>query len=204
MTTSTFLSADPRSLWWGAGSTRRCATNGRTFIESLQGALHVTVDGKWGESTSTAVIAQMQLSGMPSEIINAAATEARRRTVGQFLVLGGIYVVMSQVQNDPVPLGSIGLDSGMVLPRWNIAPPGVGGVGIECFAVETHPIPQVDEQVPPPDATPEQPPIDVYGNVTPNPPRAPSTQRGSFPVGLAIFVAVGVGVTSLLFKKKRK
>jgi len=211
---SSFRLADPASATWSIGTDRACATNGRTFVQSLQNALGVTVDGQWGANTSSAVVAQMRAAGMPSAIVNAAQNEAVNHRVGNFLLIGAVYIVMRDVQSDPVQLGQIVLPSDVVAPLWNVAAPGDGNAGISCVQqVPLTPDATTPVETPSVDAgatggtgptTIVGPTIDITGSVPPpRTPAAPPRVTSGVSAGLVLFVVGAVVVTSLMFTKKK-
>lgn len=190
---SSFRTAGNGDAYWYAGAERTCATNGRTFVALLQGVLGLTVDGRWGPNTAAAVIAQMRGAGLPSATINAAQAEARSLTVGLYQLIGAIYIVMHQVQNDPIAFADIQVDTDTVPPQWNTAAPGAANVAIHCTVVTATPAPP---GTPAPPARPA--PVDLPGaTILGTPP-----QRQGSSIMPVVLVVGGLGLLWLATRKR--
>jgi hypothetical protein len=135
------LAADD-GAWWliastdasGNQQTILCTTNGRAFVDQMQAYLGVTMDGKWGANTSSALLAQARTFGAPQAALTALQAEAANQQCGLGTISTAIWLLHQSFPIGDATQGiaftQIGWTPGtaIVFPQWNTAAPlGPGG-----------------------------------------------------------------------------
>jgi hypothetical protein len=200
------VGADNAAYWQITSANTLCSTSGRAFVNTLQGMLGVTVDGKWGANTSTAVINMARALGAPANVITGAQSEATLRQVGTWSLAAAIYLLHSINAFGSAPSGvaitDIVIPSGTRFPQWNTAAPAAPSGNHEptCAVMGAAPA----TPAPPAPPAPSVPSVDVTVPNTdvvlpPGVSTAPVVQTGnSVPTGVIIAVGVTVLVIGAL------
>lgn len=215
--TSDFTSGVDRAAWYqirGAnGELIVCSTSGRAFVNALQSLLGVTVDGRWGSATSTAVLQMIQALQANPALISGVQAELSLRRVGPLSVRAGVWLNHQLASIGDAPLGvavtDINIPDGTITPVWAVAAPQApsGNAPVQCVIVNGATAPPSPVPEPPVTTVPGM--IDTTSNDVALPPGVstlPVSQQGaSAPTGLVIAVVAGVLIVgALAFNVSRK
>ena len=127
--------------WWIVGFTDAagnpassiCSTGGRAFVDVLQQALGVTVDGRWGANTSAALAAAVQRIGGSATLVSAVQQEAAARQPSVSSLKAAAFLLHSgQSFGGGTPTNiseaQVAVSPQAIPPTWNTAAPqGPGG-----------------------------------------------------------------------------
>ena len=194
-----FTTASDADAWWivsytdanGNNAAAVCSTGGRAFVDIVQQALGVTVDGQWGPGTAAALASAVQRAGGSSVLVGGIQADANARRVSYASSLRGAVFLLHSGQSfgGGTPIGisenQIVVMPQAVPPQWNTAAPmGPSGdilpscVSPQAQAPTSQPAAPDQSQVSTDQSQPAtQPDMSGTGGLVPS----PSSPGGFFP-----------------------